>query len=141
MGPLVSAEQKQDVAEAVEKLKAGGGEVVYGGEEAEGAFFNPTILRFADNHAQAVHDTEAFGPVVSFLGYDSPAEAVELAALGSGSLVASVITHDPQLAREYALGIAAHHGRLHFLDRDDAKTSTGHGSPPVSYTHLRAHET
>lgn len=135
MGPLVSADQKADVAEAVEKLKAGGGEVVYGGEEAEGAFFNPTILRFADNRAQAVHDTEAFGPVVSFLGYDSPAEAVELAALGSGSLVASVITHDPQLTNEYALGIAAHHGRLHFLDRDDAKTSTGHGSPLPHLVH------
>ncbi|HAT1181206.1 TPA: phenylacetic acid degradation bifunctional protein PaaZ [Corynebacterium striatum] len=135
MGPLVSADQKQDVAKAVEKLKAGGGEVVYGGEEAEGAFFNPTILRFANNRTPAVHDTEAFGPVVSFLGYDSPAEAVELAALGSGSLVASVITHDPQLAREYALGIAAHHGRLHFLDRDDAKTSTGHGSPLPHLVH------
>lgn len=72
MGPLVSADQKQDVAKAVEKLKAGGGEVVYGGEEAEGAFFNPTILRFANNRTPAVHDTEAFGPVVSFLGYDSP---------------------------------------------------------------------
>ena len=135
MGPLVSADQKADVAEAVEKLKAGGGEVVYGGEEAEGAFFNPTILRFTDNRAPAVHDTEAFGPVVSFLGYDSPAEAVELAALGSGSLVASVITHDPQLTNEYALGIAAHHGRLHFLDRDDAKTSTGHGSPLPHLVH------
>ncbi|WP_293773701.1 phenylacetic acid degradation bifunctional protein PaaZ, partial [uncultured Corynebacterium sp.] len=135
MGPLVSADQKADVAEAVEKLKAGGGEVVYGGEEAEGAFFNPTILRFADNRAPAVHDTEAFGPVVSFLGYDSPAEAIELAALGAGSLVASVITHDPQLAREYALGIATHHGRLHFLDRDDAKTSTGHGSPLPHLVH------
>ena len=130
MGPLVSVEQRDDVAAAVGALENAGGEVVYGGaDKLEGAFFAPTILKFADAKNPTVHSTEAFGPVVSVLGYETVDEAVELAALGAGSLVASVVTHDPELATQYGRGIAAHHGRLHFLDRDDAKTSTGHGSP------------
>ncbi|MGD7002224.1 phenylacetic acid degradation bifunctional protein PaaZ [Corynebacterium halotolerans] len=130
MGPLVSVEQRDDVAAAVETLVAAGGEIVHGGaDKLEGAFFAPTILTFADADTEAVHDTEAFGPVVSILGYSDTDDAIRLAARGRGSLVASVITHDPELTAHFATGIAAHHGRLHFLDRDDAKTSTGHGSP------------
>lgn len=130
MGPLVSREQRDDVAAAVDKLIAAGAEVVLGGpNECEGAFFAPTILTFADADTDAAHEVEAFGPVVSIVGYTDTEDAIRLAARGRGSLVASVITHDPALASRFALGIAAHHGRLHFLDRDDAKTSTGHGSP------------
>lgn len=136
MGPLVSVEQREDAATAVRTLVAAGGDIVLGGpDELEGAFFAPTILRFADSRTPAVHNTEAFGPVVSFIGYDTPEEAIELAALGAGSLVASVITHDPELTTQLGRGIAAHHGRLHFLDRDDAKTSTGHGSPLPHLVH------
>lgn len=136
MGPLVSAEQRDDVAAAVETLSAAGGEVVFGGaDKLEGAFFAPTIIRFADAETQAVHETEAFGPVVSVIGYDAPEDAVRLAAKGAGSLVASVITNDNGLAALYGRGIAAYHGRVHFLDRVDAKTSTGHGSPLPHLVH------
>lgn len=136
MGPLVSIEQRDDVASAVQKLIDAGGEVVYGGaDKLDGAFFAPTILRFDDAQAEAVHSTEAFGPVISVIGYNEPTEAVELAAKGAGSLVASVITHDDELAALYGRGIAAYHGRVHFLDRVDAKTSTGHGSPLPHLVH------
>ena len=56
-------------------------------------------------------------------------EAVALAARGSGSLVGSVVTHDPDVARAVVLGLAPWHGRILVLDRDDAEESTGHGSP------------
>ena len=136
MGPLVSVEQREDVASAVEKLIAAGGKVVTGGaDQLEGAFFAPTVLTFEDADADAVHDVEAFGPVVSVIGYTDTEDAIRLAARGRGSLVASVITHDPELAATYAHSIGAYHGRLHFLDRDDAKTSTGHGSPLPHLVH------
>lgn len=136
MGPLVSVDQCEDVAEAVDKLIDAGGRVVTGGPEgADGAFFPATVLVFDDADADAVHDVEAFGPVVSILGYSDTDDAIRLAARGGGSLVASVITHDNDLAGEIGRGIAAHHGRLHFLDRDDAKTSTGHGSPLPHLVH------
>lgn len=82
-----------------------------------------------------MHEVEAFGPVVSIIGYTDTDDAIRLAARGRGSLVASVITHSPELAARFALGIGGHHGRLHFLDRDDAASSTGHGSPLPHLVH------
>ncbi|QGU03225.1 Bifunctional protein PaaZ [Corynebacterium kalinowskii] len=127
MGPLASFDQQEDVSAAVAKLEAAGGNKrTIGDVPEQGAYVAPTILTW-DKDADEVHNIEAFGPVVSILGYRDDQDAIELAQRGKGSLVATVCTRT--LASEYAQGIAAHHGRLHFLDRDDAKTTTGHGSP------------
>ena len=99
-----------------------------------GAFLGPVLLR-AQRGAVEPHDVEPFGPVSTVLAYDSVDEAVELAARGKGSLVASVVTHDPAVARAVVLGIAPWHGRVHVLDRDDAAESTGHGSPLPMLVH------
>lgn len=135
MGPLVSAAQAADVRAAITQLVDAGGRVELGGAEAGKelgeAYVAPTILSFRGEarEAAAVHEVEAFGPVVSVLGYRERAEAIALAARGGGSLVATLCSHDLEEVREVATGIAAHHGRLHLLDRDDARSSTGHGSP------------
>src|SRR5690606_39663090 len=42
---------------------------------------------------------------------------------------------DAGVARTVIEGIAAHHGRTLILDRDDARTSTGHGSPVPHLVH------
>jgi oxepin-CoA hydrolase/3-oxo-5,6-dehydrosuberyl-CoA semialdehyde dehydrogenase len=137
MGPLVSLGQRAEVLRQVQKLIDGGGEVVVGEvlAEGEGAFMSPILLRFADGGADALHTVEAFGPVSSVVGYGSTAEAIELVARGGGSLVTSIATHDPVLATELTAGIAAFNGRVLVLDRDDARTSTGHGSPMPQLTH------
>jgi oxepin-CoA hydrolase/3-oxo-5,6-dehydrosuberyl-CoA semialdehyde dehydrogenase len=72
---------------------------------------------------------EAFGPVASLLPYATTEQVVELAAKGRGSLVGSIVTGDAGFAREVVLGTAPWHGRLLVLDTDDARESTGHGSP------------
>jgi oxepin-CoA hydrolase/3-oxo-5,6-dehydrosuberyl-CoA semialdehyde dehydrogenase len=149
MGALVSREQKSEVLARVGELVAAGGEIVMGsldepevrladgstGLATDGAFVQPVLLHFADALALAAHSIEAFGPVSSVIGYDTVEEAVELTALGGGSLVATVATHDPDVARTVIEGIAAHHGRTLILDRDDARTSTGHGSPVPHLVH------
>ncbi|PRZ17460.1 phenylacetic acid degradation bifunctional protein PaaZ [Nesterenkonia sandarakina] len=143
MGPLASTDQRDEVARAVDTLVSAGGAVRVGGPESGtgaadaglGAFFPATVLSFAEARTPAVHSVEAFGPVTSVLGYADIDDAVDLAALGGGSLVATVCTHDPEIAAEFARGIASHHGRVLFLDRDDAKTSTGHGSPLPHLVH------
>ncbi|MEU7855981.1 phenylacetic acid degradation bifunctional protein PaaZ [Nonomuraea sp. NPDC049141] len=141
MGPLASLGQREEVRKAVEALRASA-EVVYGasllngvpgsslldGDPERGAFMTPLVLR-ARPGATEPHDVEPFGPVATVLGYDGIEAAVALAARGKGSLVASVVTHDPQVARSVVLGLAPWHGRVLVLDRDDAKESTGHGSP------------
>jgi oxepin-CoA hydrolase/3-oxo-5,6-dehydrosuberyl-CoA semialdehyde dehydrogenase len=140
MGALVSTAQRDAVRDAVGRL-AGGGDIVSGDPDApvegfeRGAFLQPLLLRYDDARYGAVHDVEAFGPVATLLPYDSAAEVVDLMALGQGSLVGSVVSHDPEFVRDVVLGAAGHHGRLHVLDRDSAKESTGHGSPLPHLVH------
>jgi oxepin-CoA hydrolase / 3-oxo-5,6-dehydrosuberyl-CoA semialdehyde dehydrogenase len=149
MGALASLEQLADVRAAVQSMLDAGGELAYGsldspsvtsvggtvGVVEDGAFMAPVLLSWADAEAEEVHSLEAFGPVSSVLGYTDLADAVRLAARGSGSLVASVCTNDPTVARELVTGIAAHHGRVHMLNREDARSSTGHGSPVPHLVH------
>ena len=85
-------------------------------------------------HPQA-HDIEAFGPVSTLMPYKDLGEAVELARLGKGSLVSSIVTHDDAVAKEYVVNAATHHGRILVLNRENAKQSTGHGSPMPMLVH------
>lgn len=149
MGPLASRTQREEVLRQVARLVAAGGELVLGGLDQptvthadgttgvapEGAFVAPLLLRFADAWTPEAHTVEAFGPVASVLAYEDAAEAVQLVARGGGSLVTSVATHDPAFARTFVLGSAAYNGRILVLDRDDARTSTGHGSPMPHLVH------
>jgi oxepin-CoA hydrolase/3-oxo-5,6-dehydrosuberyl-CoA semialdehyde dehydrogenase len=136
MGPLVSLTQREEVRKAVESLRASA-EILYGDphtvtvEDADpdrGAFISPILLR-APKDATEPHDVEPFGPVATLLTYDSPDEAITLAARGMGSLTASLITQDPAIARHIVLGLSPWHGRILVLNRDNAAESTGHGSP------------
>ena len=95
----------------------------------------PVLLTWENADAVELHTVEAFGPVASVVGYDDVAHAVRLAAMGEGSLVATVCTNDPAIARELVTGIAAHHGRVLMLNREDARSSTGHGSPVPHLVH------
>jgi oxepin-CoA hydrolase/3-oxo-5,6-dehydrosuberyl-CoA semialdehyde dehydrogenase len=45
------------------------------------------------------------------------------------------VTDDAKVAREYAMGAAPYHGRIHILNNACAKESTGHGSPLPLLTH------
>ncbi|MGJ8544071.1 MAG: phenylacetic acid degradation bifunctional protein PaaZ [Sulfitobacter sp.] len=144
MGALVSNSQKRDVLEKAAIL-SGEAERVYGDPDAfevdgadasKGAFLPPMLFHCADpDKAQRVHDTEAFGPVSTVMGYRDLDHALALANRGQGSLVASVITRDGDVARQAALGAGAWHGRLYFNNRDSAKGSTGHGSPLPHMVH------
>ncbi|MGA0567052.1 phenylacetic acid degradation bifunctional protein PaaZ [Rathayibacter sp. KR2-224] len=149
MGPLVSAQQRDEVLRQLRRLVDAGGRIVYGdlddpvvrradGTEAadpSGAFVAPVLLAFDDPWTDAVHTIEAFGPAASVLGYDTTQEAIDLVAAGRGSLVTSVASHDATEVAELVTGIAAYNGRVLVLDRDDARTSTGHGSPVSHLVH------
>lgn len=144
MGALVSMGQKADV---LEKAAIIGTEAtrVYGdpdnfevlNADAKNGAFVPPMLFHCENpdSAQRVHDTEAFGPVSTVMGYRDLDHAIELVNRGEGSLVASVITRDPEVARKVVLGAGAYHGRLYFNNRDSMGESTGHGSPLPHMVH------
>jgi len=69
------------------------------------------------------------------MGYYDVPHAISLVNKGGGSLVASVITRDPKVAREMAMNTGPYHGRLYFNNRDSMKESTGHGSPLPHMVH------
>ena len=144
MGPLASYAQVVEVRKSVDGLKADA-QVVYGNyddftvtgaDKTKGAFFPPMLLHCADPWKQtAVHDIEAFGPVSTVMGYQTVADACELAKRGKGSLCGSLFTASDAVAKEVVLGTAAFHGRLMLVNRDAAKESTGHGSPMPHLVH------
>lgn len=137
MGPLVGLEQRDEVLKSLRALTKSA-QIVHGQAEAvdvvgadasRGAFMSPMLLRCDDRGATEPHEVEAFGPVSTIMTYRDGADVVDMVARGKGSLVASVVTADSAVARELVLGLAPYHGRVLVLDRDDARESTGHGSP------------
>lgn len=138
MGALASKAQVQEVRDRVKEL-AQTAEIVYGGTDQidvigadyeRGAFLGPTLLLEAEPFKNTqVHDIEAFGPVSTIMPYKTLDEAAELARMGKGSLVSSIATFDDQIARDYVVEAASHHGRILVINREMAPKSTGHGSP------------
>ncbi len=141
MGPLASLAQRDEVRRQIQKLQDAGGRIVVGSLDAPaqapsaGAFVSPVLLRFDDATTDAAHEVEAFGPVSSLMTYSTAAEAAALVVRGGGSLVTSVATHDAAFATEIMATIASSNGRILLLDRDDARSSTGHGSPMPGLVH------
>ena len=144
MGPLVSKDQVREVKERVAEL-AKTASIVYGhleeptliGADSErGAFISPVLLREDKPFEnRAAHETEAFGPVSTLMPYRNLDEAIDLARLGKGSLVSSIVTNNDVIAKEYVIQSATHHGRILVLNRENAKQSTGHGSPMPQLVH------
>lgn len=142
MGALVGRDQRADVCARIAEI-ASDGRIVFGapgavpaGAPEGGAFLTPVLMRCdTPHHARHVHDTEAFGPAATLMPFRDIADAVALAQRGQGSLVMSLVTHDPHVAAEVVSGVAAFHGRLLILDRDSARESTGHGAPLPGLVH------
>lgn len=144
MGALASAAQKANVLEKVAILATEARRVygdphrfeVTGADPDRGAFLPPMLFHCADaNTARHIHEIEAFGPVATILGYRDVDHAARLLNRGQGSLVASVITRDGDIARRITLAAAASHGRLYFNNRDSMAEATGHGAPVPHMTH------
>ena len=142
MGALASTEQREEVRRSLKALR-GAGDIVFGDPEQvdvvdadseKGAFISPVLLK-ADADRAEPHEVEAFGPVSTLMPYNSVEQVVDYAARGNGSLAGSVVTGDAQFARDVVLGAAPWHGRLLVLNADDAKESTGHGSPMPALVH------
>lgn len=144
MGSLASMSQVEAVRSSVLELQKSQAIVygdlenfeVIGADKNKGAFFSPILFRNNDPFNQtAVHDIEAFGPVATLMPYKSLDNAIELAKMGKGSLVSSIVTPCNKEATEYVIGAASMHGRILVLNKDCAKESTGHGSPMPLLTH------
>lgn len=142
MGSLVGKDQQQVLQSKIDLLKSET-ELIYDGKHElldadyeKGAFVTPKLFYndqpFSKNSS---HEVEAFGPVSTLMPYKDIDEAAALAKKGKGSLVGSIISHDEKFIAETSWKMASTHGRIFVLNRDNAKESTGHGSPLPTLMH------
>ena len=142
MGSIVGKEQMQILEEKVNLLKAET-ELIYDGKHdlveanyENGAFFTPKVFYNDKPFEKNIsHELEAFGPVSTIMPYKDAEEAATLAKRGKGSLVGSIVSHDEKFVAETSWKMASSHGRIFVLNRDNAKESTGHGSPLPTLMH------
>lgn len=141
MGPVASQEQFEDVRAGIRKL-AEVATIVCGGPDPvadHGFFIAPTLLVATDSRADVIHRDEVFGPVATVIPYSGTAdEAIELANLAGGCLVASVYSNDRQWIETVVQGIAPWHGRVwvgsdkvagHAMSPGAVLPQTVHGGP------------
>ncbi len=92
MGPLCTANQVMLIGETLEKAKAQGATVVFGGKKPDshkdGNFFEPTLVDCPNMDIETLK-VEMFGPVMSMVTFETEEEAIALAndtvfGLGSG---------------------------------------------------------
>ncbi|MBS1573307.1 MAG: phenylacetic acid degradation bifunctional protein PaaZ, partial [Bacteroidetes bacterium] len=142
MGSLVGKDQQLVLQSKIDLLKKET-ELIYDGKHDlldadydKGAFVTPKIFYndqpFSKNSS---HEVEAFGPVSTIMPYKDSEEAAALAKKGKGSLVGSIVSYDEKFVAETSWKMASSHGRIFVLNRDNAKESTGHGSPLPTLMH------
>jgi 3,4-dehydroadipyl-CoA semialdehyde dehydrogenase len=136
MGPVVTLAQQAAALAGIRRIAqeaafvCGGPDapVLEGIDPKKSSFVAPTLLKVEDPaKAQAVHDTEVFGPAATILGYRDENEAFALVARGGGSLVASVFGDDRDFLARAVSELGSAHGRLLAVDPTVADVHTGHG--------------
>jgi 3,4-dehydroadipyl-CoA semialdehyde dehydrogenase len=143
-GPLVNRVQQASALEGLRHLQKET-EVMFGGgtkfqpidaDRNTACFVEPTLLVCEKPlDSEAVNEVEVFGPVATICPYDSTEEAIEIARLGSGSLVASIFSDDSDFKHRAVFGIAGAHGRIMVVDGTVGAKHTGHGNVVPSCLH------
>ena len=108
MGPLVSKEQLDRVCSYLESGLAEGAKAVAGGSKlgGKGYFVKPTVLVNTNENMKVVRE-EIFGPVVTAMPFDDPAELVTKANNSEYGLAAGIWTKDIQKAHRIAAQLRA----------------------------------
>ncbi len=107
-GPMVSENQMNIALGYVEKGKAEGARLVYGGERiaGEGFYMQPTV--FADvTDDMTIAREEIFGPVMSVLDFDTEEEVMARANDTEFGLAAGIFTNDLTRAHRIVAGFEA----------------------------------
>jgi aldehyde dehydrogenase (NAD+) len=111
-GPIINESQVEDLKDFVESTKNEGGTVETGGE-ADGLFFEPTVLSDVTNDMTAACN-EHFGPIAPVVPFSTEEEAIDLANDTEYGLSAGVYAGDLERGRELADQIDA--GMVHVND-------------------------
>ncbi len=109
IGPLIAREHFERVDGFVQRAKADGARVTFGGgpnDELGGLFYRPTL--FADAPAGSeILTQEVFGPVLTLQTFEDEDEAVAIANATDYGLAAIVYTGDPARAERVSQRVVA----------------------------------
>ena len=120
ISPLIHPVHRDRVEGFVQRARAGGDEIVRGGERSElgGLFYEPTLIRPRSNDSEVVQ-SEIFGPVLCIQTFADEDEAIALA--NSTSYGLSGIVYTSSMGRAERIGRAVNAGTVWvntFLVRD-----------------------
>lgn len=109
VGPLISAQQKQRVLDAIARARLDGAEITTGGGGYEdlpqdlrgGHYVQPTVIVGVDNSA-AIAQQEVFGPVLVILPFGDDDEAVRIANDSAFGLAGAVVSASSERAMAVA---------------------------------------
>lgn len=109
VGPLCTDSQLQRAVELIAESENAGAKIITGGQPLarEGIYFPPTIIDCTDAPDAACLTNEFFGPVLSVLGFDTEAEALQIANDTAFGLASGVFTKDLTRAHRMIRGIRA----------------------------------
>jgi aldehyde dehydrogenase (NAD+) len=105
MGPLIDRHAVDTVLESIKKLKAEGGEILYGGERLEGdkypggCYMTPCLASAKPDY-KIVHD-ETFGPLLYLLTYRDFEEAIAINNGVPQGLTSAIFTNDVREAEKF----------------------------------------
>jgi len=105
MGPLVDARAVEQYKQAMIRIKAAGGHVLFGGEALKqaGNFVQPTLVSGLANHCDIVQE-ETFAPILYVMPYHTLHEAIALQNAVPQGLSSALFTRDLTHA-EYFLSV------------------------------------
>ena len=93
IGPLISSAALAKVQDHVADALAKGAQLLFGGAQLEGTFFQPTVLAGVSTQAKLARE-ETFGPLAAVFSFESEDEVIALANGTEFGLAAYVYTRD-----------------------------------------------
>jgi aldehyde dehydrogenase (NAD+) len=108
MGPMIDKGAVSMVQESIQKLKAEGGEVLYGGEPMElpgGCYMKPCLASAKSNFK--IVQEETFGPLLYLMTYRDFDEAIAIQNGVPQGLTSSIFTNDVREAEKFLSAVGS----------------------------------